>query len=48
VKENFGGLRIHVNHQRLNGDICRRIETTQQESLYTCEVCGKAGSLREG
>jgi hypothetical protein len=45
VKEKLGG-RFYVNHA--NDDICRRIETAIQESLRTCEVCGKAGSLREG
>jgi hypothetical protein len=45
VKEKFGGLRIHVNHA--NDAIRQRIEIAQLESLRTCEVCGKPGSLRE-
>ncbi len=45
VKEKFGGLRIYVNHA--NDAIRRRIETAEQESLHTCEVCGRRGKRRE-
>jgi hypothetical protein len=45
VKEKFGGLRFYVN--RKSDAIRQRIDTAIQESIHTCEVCGKPGELRE-
>ncbi len=46
VKEKFGGLRVHVNNA--NDAIRQRLESSEQESLHTCEVCGQPGKLRDG
>jgi len=46
VKEKFGGLRFYVNHR--TDAILQRIEAAQLESVRTCEMCGRPGSLREG
>jgi len=45
VKEKFGGLRVYVNDA--NDAIRLRIETAVHESFHTCELCGRAGELRE-
>ena len=46
VKEKFGGLRVYVNNA--NDAIRQRLESSEQESLHTCEVCGQPGKLRDG
>ena len=46
VKEKFGGLRIHVTVA--NDVIRQRLESAEQESFHTCEVCGRPGKLPEG
>jgi hypothetical protein len=45
VKEKFGGLCIGVNHP--NDTILQRIETAQEASFLTCEVCSQPGNVRE-
>jgi hypothetical protein len=47
VKEKFGGLRFYVNCRKEEA-IRLRIDAAIQESLHTCEICGKPGKLREG
>jgi len=43
VKEKFGGLRFYVS--LITDAIFDRIEAASAESLGTCDVCGKAGTL---
>lgn len=43
VKEKFGGLRFYVNQH--TDAIGERIQKAVQESLRTCELCGKPGQL---
>jgi hypothetical protein len=43
VKEKFGGLRFYTNYS--NDTISALIETSEIESIHTCEVCGGPGRL---
>jgi hypothetical protein len=43
VKEKLGGLRFYVNHHTAAIDL--EIERARQESLSTCENCGRRGTL---
>jgi hypothetical protein len=43
VKEKFGTLRFYVSHH--TDEIDQRINSAQEESSRTCEVCGQSGSL---
>lgn len=44
VKEKFGGLRFYVGHA--SDAVYERIRNAENESLETCEQCGKPGSPR--
>jgi len=46
VKEKFGALRFYFS----GGDAaCREaVANAEERSLWTCEVCGRAGTLGEG
>lgn len=46
VKEKFGSLRFYVNGGSTL--IWDRIASAEEESLRTCEVCGKPGRHRPG
>ncbi len=46
VKEKLGSLRFYPNHRP--DAILNCIEAAQEESLRTCEVCGKQGQPRSG
>jgi len=45
VKEKFGGLRVYVSST--TDEIQTRIESAEQESLGTCEICGRPGRRHE-
>jgi len=44
VKEKFAGLRFYVNH--LSDAIAAELDLAQLHSICTCEICGRAGQLR--
>jgi hypothetical protein len=44
VKEKFGGLRFYMTTG--SEEMFDLIDKAEEESLRTCEVCGKTGSLR--
>lgn len=46
VKEKFGALRFYVDGG--DPDLCHRISLAEEQSQYTCEVCGAPGVLRNG
>jgi len=45
LKEKCGGLRVYVSST--TDEIQRRIESAEQESFRTCEVCGQPGKRRQ-
>ena len=45
VKEKFGGLRFYVSQH--TDAIDQRINSAQEESFRTCEICGQQGSLAD-
>lgn len=46
VKEKFGGLRFYMN--KSTGKINLAIQDAEDESLTTCETCGRPGNFRGG
>jgi hypothetical protein len=46
VKQKFGSLRFYVDNA--NDAIRECIEVAQQQSSGICELCGRAGRLRQG
>lgn len=44
VKEKFGGLRFYIGCG--SSEIFDRIDQAEDESLKTCEACGRPGELR--
>ena len=46
IKEKFGGLRFYVNREPPR--LSQMIEKCENESLVTCEDCGKKGTQRRG
>jgi hypothetical protein len=50
IKEKFGGLRFHYRLPRGTSDadkeaFAQRVRRAEDESLRTCETCGKPGEL---
>ena len=41
VKEKFGGMRIHVNEPRDNGELIAIIGSVEKASYTTCAECGE-------
>lgn len=46
VKEKFGGLRFYIDNG--SPEAYQAIREAEEESLQTCETCGKPGVPREG
>jgi hypothetical protein len=46
VKEKFGGLRFYIRGGQ--DDVYNYIEVAEEESLKTCETCGRPGEPRSG
>jgi hypothetical protein len=46
VKEKFGGLRFYMSES--TSEIELAIQDAEEESLTTCETCGRSGKLRGG
>ena len=46
IKEKFGGLRFYLRDEATT-EMCERVEQAQEESLRTCEDCGRPGRLRK-
>lgn len=44
IKEKFGGLRFYVHN--LYGDMDELISAAEEQSMKTCEMCGKPGTRR--
>lgn len=45
IKEKFGGLRFYISDG--SNQVFARIDMAEEDSIKTCEICGKPGKVRD-